>query len=131
MVLVPGVMLADRSFQRLLLMRTGSRASGEPEPSSSCRGSTWASPDAVRHGLLEPISDMAGSIRPRRCSLRTSITPINVKILVLWWILLVVWPVWVLQKTKVGKLDLRVSGGDAAAAPGRRCPGERVKIGSL
>ncbi|WBQ03849.1 ABC transporter permease [Kribbella sp. CA-293567] len=54
--------------------------------------------------------------------------PINVKILIVWWIVFVAIATWVLLKTKVGNWVFAV-GGDAAAARAVGVPVKRVKIG--
>lgn len=53
---------------------------------------------------------------------------VNVKILVVWWILFVIAGSWVLLKTKVGNWIFAV-GGDAGAARAVGVPVKRVKIG--
>jgi simple sugar transport system permease protein len=57
-----------------------------------------------------------------------SIGSLNVKILVVWWILFVVAGGWVLLKTKIGNWIFAV-GGDAAAARAVGVPVNKVKIG--
>jgi simple sugar transport system permease protein len=54
--------------------------------------------------------------------------PINVKILIVWWIVFVAIATWVLLKTKIGNWVFAV-GGDAAAARAVGVPVKRVKIG--
>jgi simple sugar transport system permease protein len=75
------------------------------------------------------ISDMDGfSSAQKVFASEFSIGSLNVKILVVWWILFVVAGGWVLLKTKIGNWIFAV-GGDAAAARAVGVPVKRVKIG--
>jgi simple sugar transport system permease protein len=75
------------------------------------------------------ISDMQGFESARKVfASEFSIGPVNVKILIVWWIVFVAIGSWVLLKTKIGNWIFAV-GGDAAAARAVGVPVKRVKIG--
>jgi simple sugar transport system permease protein len=125
------VMLAIGAFNGWLLMRTGL-------PSFLVTLGTFFILQGLNLGVTRmlsggvsssPISDMDGFSSAKKVFASDfNIGPINVKILVLWWILFVVAASWVLLKTKIGNWIFAV-GGDAAAARAVGVPVKRVKIG--
>jgi len=125
------VMLAVGAFNGWLLMRTGL-------PSFLVTLGTFFILQGLNLGVTRmlsggvsssPISDMDGFDSAKKVFASDfNLGPINVKILVLWWILFVVAASWVLLKTKIGNWIFAV-GGDAAAARAVGVPVKRVKIG--
>jgi len=77
------------------------------------------------------ISDMDGfQFGPEVFASDFNLGPINVKILVLWWILFVVVASWCCQKTKVGNWSSRSAWGRCGSARAVGVPVKRVKIAS-
>jgi simple sugar transport system permease protein len=75
------------------------------------------------------ISDMDGFESAKAVfASEFKIGSVNIKILIVWWILFVIVGSWVLLKTKIGNWIFAV-GGDAAAARAVGVPVKRVKIG--
>jgi simple sugar transport system permease protein len=125
------VMLAIGAFNGWLLMRTGL-------PSFLVTLGTFFILQGLNLGVTRvlsgtvsssSISDMAGFESARKVFASSfDLGPINVKILVVWWIIFVVVGSWVLLKTKIGNWIFAV-GGDAAAARAVGVPVKGVKIG--
>jgi simple sugar transport system permease protein len=125
------VMLAIGAFNGWLLMRTGL-------PSFLVTLGTFFILQGLNLGVTRvlsgtvsstSISDMDGFETGRKVFASDfNLGPINVKILIVWWILFVVVGSWVLLKTKIGNWIFAV-GGDAAAARAVGVPVKRVKIG--
>lgn len=125
------VMLAVGAFNGWLLMRTGL-------PSFLVTLGTFFILQGLNLGVTRvlsgtvsstSISDMDGFESGRKVFASDfNIGSVNVKILVVWWILFVVVGSWVLLKTKIGNWIFAV-GGDAAAARAVGVPVKRVKIG--
>jgi simple sugar transport system permease protein len=125
------VMLAVGAFNGWLLMRTGL-------PSFLVTLGTFFILQGLNLGVTRvlsgtvsstSISDMDGFESGRKVFASDfTIGSVNVKILVLWWILFVVVGSWVLLKTKIGNWIFAV-GGDAAAARAVGVPVKKVKIG--
>jgi simple sugar transport system permease protein len=125
------VMLAIGAFNGWLLMRTGL-------PSFLVTLGTFFILQGLNLGVTRmltggvsssPISDMDGFNSAQKVFASDfNLGPVNVKILVVWWILFVAVASWVLLKTKIGNWIFAV-GGDAAAARAVGVPVKRVKIG--
>ncbi|GAA1615297.1 ABC transporter permease [Kribbella sancticallisti] len=125
------VMLAVGAFNGWLLMRTGL-------PSFLVTLGTFFILQGLNLGVTRvlsgtvsstSISDMDGFESGRKVFASDfTIGSVNVKILVVWWILFVVVGSWVLLKTRIGNWIFAV-GGDAAAARAVGVPVKRVKIG--
>jgi simple sugar transport system permease protein len=125
------VMLALGAFNGWLLMRTGL-------PSFLVTLGTFFILQGLNLGVTRmmtggvsssPISDMDGFNSAKQVFASDfNLGPVNVKILVVWWILFVLVASWVLLQTKVGNWIFAV-GGDAAAARAVGVPVKRVKIG--
>ncbi len=125
------VMLAVGAFNGWLLMRTGL-------PSFLVTLGTFFILQGVNLGVTRvlsgtvsssSISDMEGFESAKAVFASDfDIGPVNIKILVVWWIVFVAAASWVLQKTKIGNWIFAV-GGDAAAARAVGVPVKRVKIG--
>jgi simple sugar transport system permease protein len=125
------VMLAVGAFNGWLLMRTGL-------PSFLVTLGTFFILQGVNLGVTRvlsgtvsssSISDMDGFETAKAVFASDfDLGPVNVKILVVWWIVFVAAASWVLLKTKIGNWIFAV-GGDAAAARAVGVPVKRVKIG--
>ncbi|TCN44396.1 simple sugar transport system permease protein [Kribbella orskensis] len=125
------VMISIGAFNGWLLMRTGL-------PSFLVTLGTFFILQGLNLGVTRvlsgtvssnSISDMDGfSSAQAVFASEFKLGPLNVKILVVWWIVFVAIGTWVLLKTKVGNWIFAV-GGDAAAARAVGVPVKRVKIG--